>query len=102
MQLLDVLRRLVASGNSVVVIEHHLDVIRCSDWIVDLGPEGGPNGGQLVAEGTPERVSEIVESHTGRFLAERLRSGGPTSRAKKGKTTAKAPASRRRSSRPKA
>jgi excinuclease ABC subunit A len=71
-QLLGVLRRLVASGNTVVVIEHHLDVIRCADWIIDLGPEGGPDGGLLIAEGPPEAVAQIEASHTGRFLRAKL------------------------------
>jgi excinuclease ABC subunit A len=71
-QLLGVLRRLVATGNTVVVIEHHLDVIRCADWIIDLGPEGGPDGGRLIAEGPPEVVAHIEASHTGRFLRAKL------------------------------
>ena len=67
-QLLSVLHRLRDHGNSVVVIEHNLDVIKTADWIVDLGPEGGDGGGQIIATGTPEAVATIVESHTGRFL----------------------------------
>ncbi len=67
-QLLSVLHRLRDHGNSVVVIEHNLDVIKTADWIVDLGPEGGDGGGQIIATGTPEAVAEIPESHTGRFL----------------------------------
>ena len=66
--LLEVLHRLVDKGNSVVVIEHNLDVIKTADWIVDLGPEGGERGGQVVAEGTPEDVAAVADSHTGRFL----------------------------------
>jgi excinuclease ABC subunit A len=66
--LLEVLHRLVDKGNSVVVIEHNLDVIKTADWIVDLGPEGGDGGGQVVAEGTPEDVAAAEGSHTGRFL----------------------------------
>jgi excinuclease ABC subunit A len=66
--LLDVLHRLVDKGNSVVVIEHNLDVIKTADWIIDLGPEGGENGGRIVATGTPEEVAEVSGSHTGRFL----------------------------------
>ncbi len=66
--LLEVLHRLVDKGNSVVVIEHNLDVIKTADWIVDLGPEGGERGGQVVAEGTPEEVAAAADSHTGRFL----------------------------------
>ncbi len=71
-KLLDVLDRLVDAGNTVVVIEHNLDVIKCSDWVVDLGPEGGEEGGRLIAEGTPEDVARVKESYTGRFLAKML------------------------------
>ena len=67
-QLLSVLHQLRDHGNSVVVIEHNLDVIKTADWIVDLGPEGGDGGGQIIAAGTPEAVAQIPESHTGRFL----------------------------------
>ncbi|MGE0325694.1 MAG: excinuclease ABC subunit UvrA [Polyangiaceae bacterium] len=67
-KLLGVLQRLVDAGNSVVVIEHNLDVIKTADWIIDLGPEGGPGGGQILAEGTPEALSRIKASHTGQFL----------------------------------
>ncbi|HEX2066948.1 MAG TPA: excinuclease ABC subunit UvrA, partial [Candidatus Thermoplasmatota archaeon] len=66
--LLGVLQRLVDAGNSVVVIEHNLDVIKCADWVIDLGPEGGDAGGQVIAEGTPEEVAQVGASHTGRFL----------------------------------
>jgi excinuclease ABC subunit A len=66
--LLGVLQRLVDAGNSVVVIEHNLDVVKCADWVVDLGPEGGDAGGLVVAEGTPEEVAQVEASHTGRFL----------------------------------
>ncbi|MBB3047463.1 excinuclease ABC subunit A [Litorivivens lipolytica] len=69
-QLLNVLHRLRDHGNTVVVIEHNLDVIKTADWIVDLGPEGGSGGGEIIAEGTPEDVAECRESHTGRFLAD--------------------------------
>jgi excinuclease ABC subunit A len=72
--LLDVIQRLVAAGNSVVVIEHNLDVIKCADWVIDIGPEGGKAGGQLVAQGTPEEVARVKASHTGRFLKDILRS----------------------------
>jgi excinuclease ABC subunit A len=71
-KLLQVLGRLVDAGNSVVVIEHNLDVIKSADWIIDLGPEGGRAGGRLVAQGTPEEVAEISESYTGKFLREAL------------------------------
>jgi excinuclease ABC subunit A len=68
-KLLGVLGRLVDAGNSVIVIEHNLDVIKSADWIIDLGPEGGGGGGRVIAEGTPEQVAGDAESHTGRFLA---------------------------------
>ena len=68
-RLLGVLQRLVDVGNTVLVIEHNLDVIKSADWIVDLGPEGGDGGGMVVAEGPPEHVAKTAESHTGRFLA---------------------------------
>ena len=73
-KLLTVLERLVEQGNTVVVIEHNLDIIKTADWIVDLGPEGGNRGGTLVAAGTPEQVAKVAASHTGRFLAKMLRS----------------------------
>jgi excinuclease ABC subunit A len=75
--LLEVLHRLVDKGNSVVVIEHNLDVIKTADWIVDLGPEGGEQGGEVVAHGTPEEVAKVERSHTGRFLR-RVLGGAPT------------------------
>ena len=67
-KLLEVLQGLVDKGNTVIVIEHNLDVIKSADWIVDLGPEGGNGGGRVIAEGTPEEVAAVAESHTGRFL----------------------------------
>jgi len=70
--LLEVLHRLVDKGNSVVVIEHNLDVIKTADWIIDLGPEGGDDGGRVVAQGTPEEVEENPDSYTGRFLRRKL------------------------------
>jgi excinuclease ABC subunit A len=66
--LLGVLNRLKDQGNTVVVIEHNLDVVKTADWIIDLGPEGGSDGGQIVAEGTPEDVAKVKESFTGNFL----------------------------------
>ena len=71
-QLLDVLQRLVDAGNTVLVIEHNLDVIKTADRLIDLGPEGGSRGGTIVATGTPEQVAKVPESHTGRFLREIL------------------------------
>jgi excinuclease ABC subunit A len=67
--LLDVLHRLVDRGNTVLVIEHNLDVIKTADWVIDLGPGAGPAGGRVVAMGTPEEVAEVEESVTGRYLA---------------------------------
>jgi excinuclease ABC subunit A len=72
-KLLVVLNRLVDTGNTVVVIEHNLDVIKCSDWVIDMGPEGGFRGGLVVAEGTPEDVAKVKESYTGQFLGEILK-----------------------------
>jgi excinuclease ABC subunit A len=72
-KLLEVLNQLVEAGNTVIVIEHNLDVIKTADWIIDLGPEGGPDGGQLVARGTPEDVARTRGSHTGRHLKQTLR-----------------------------
>ncbi len=83
-KLLGVLSRLVDSGNTVVVIEHNLDVIKCSDWVIDMGPEGGFRGGMVVAEGTPEDVAKVKASYTGNFLAEML----ATNRAPAKKKTA--------------
>src|SRR4029078_11084031 len=67
-KLLEVLQRLGDAGNTVLVIEHNLDVIKQADWVLDLGPEGGDAGGQVVAQGTPEEVAETPGSHTGEFL----------------------------------
>jgi excinuclease ABC subunit A len=71
-KLLGVLKRLVESGNTVIVIEHNLDVIKSSDWVIDMGPEGGFRGGTVVAEGTPEEVAQVKASYTGQYLAEIL------------------------------
>jgi len=76
-RLLDVLGRLVDAGNTVVVIEHNLDVIKTADRLIDLGPEGGEGGGELVATGTPEDVAAVESSHTGRFLAELVEPAKP-------------------------
>ncbi|HLJ32604.1 MAG TPA: excinuclease ABC subunit UvrA, partial [Ktedonobacteraceae bacterium] len=67
-RLLQVLQRLVDAGNTIVVIEHNLDVIKSADWLIDLGPEGGDAGGQVIAQGTPEDVAENEQSFTGHFL----------------------------------
>jgi excinuclease ABC subunit A len=71
-KLLGVLQRLVDAGNTVIVIEHNLDVVACADWVIDLGPEGGEGGGRIVAEGTPERVAKVKGSYTGEFLKKML------------------------------
>ena len=68
-RLLSVLSRLVDQGNSALLIEHNLDVIKTADWIIDMGPEGGDAGGLVVASGAPEEVAQVSGSHTGRFLA---------------------------------
>jgi len=79
-KLLDVLHRLTDAGNTVVIIEHNLDVIRTADWIIDLGPEGGEEGGYVVAEGNPEAVAAVAESYTGQFLQQALQSYQEVSR----------------------
>ncbi|CAN2194719.1 UvrA Excinuclease ATPase subunit [Candidatus Nanopelagicaceae bacterium] len=89
-KLLGVLKRLVETGNTVVVIEHNLDVIKSSDWVIDMGPEGGFRGGTVVAEGTPEQVSKVKSSYTGQFLAEILANNRATTTSVK-KTPAKKP-----------
>jgi excinuclease ABC subunit A len=90
-QLLKVLHRLRDHGNTIVVIEHNLDVIKTADWVIDLGPEGGNKGGRIIATGTPEEIAAHPDSYTGRFLAPLLgsaptraksRSGGPAPRRK--------------------
>ena len=78
-QLLNVLQQLRDRGNTIVVIEHNLDVIKTADWIVDLGPEGGSGGGQIIAEGTPENICKVKQSHTGRFLKPILQKSGTNS-----------------------
>jgi excinuclease ABC subunit A len=72
-QLLAVLHRLRDNGNTIVVIEHNLDVIKTADWVIDLGPEGGEGGGEIIASGTPEQVAKIKRSYTGQFLKKYLR-----------------------------
>ena len=78
-KLLGVLHALVDNGNSVVVIEHHLDVIKNGDYLIDMGPEGGEGGGRVIAAGTPEQVAKARSSYTGQFLAEHLKSSGVSS-----------------------
>lgn len=73
-KLLTVLHKLVDAGNTLIVVEHNLDVIKTADWVIDLGPEGGEAGGEIVAEGRPEQVAKVAQSHTGRFLAKLLQS----------------------------
>ncbi|MBN8206425.1 excinuclease ABC subunit UvrA [Microbacterium esteraromaticum] len=82
-KLLEVLGGLVDKGNTVIVIEHNLDVIKSADWVIDLGPEGGSGGGQIIATGTPEQVARVDESHTGQFLAEILTPGASGSGVRK-------------------
>ena len=95
-RLLNVLHRLVDHGNTVIVIEHNLDVLKTADWLIDLGPEGGDRGGEVVALGTPEQVAREPESHTGRYLRpvlERsLRSGGERRQAPPKRRRVKVPA----------
>ena len=77
-RLIRVLHRLVGAGNTVLVIEHHLDIVAEADWLIDLGPEGGDGGGHVIAQGTPETVARIrAGSHTARALAHFLRKHGP-------------------------
>jgi excinuclease ABC subunit A len=76
-KLLEVLHELVDNGNTVVVIEHNLEVVKTADWIVDLGPEGGDNGGEIVASGTPEEVARVARSYTGQYLKTLLKGRAP-------------------------
>src|SRR5699024_6173255 len=82
-RLLQVLQGLVDKGNSVLVIEHNLDVVKSADWIIDMGPEGGDGGGRVIASGTPEEVAADADSHTGRFLAPVLEKAGTSPPAKR-------------------
>jgi excinuclease ABC subunit A len=68
--LVDVCQKLVDKGNTVIVIEHNLDLVKAADWIIDLGPDSGQNGGEIIAEGTPEEVADNENSYTGKFLKE--------------------------------
>ena len=89
-KLLEVLHELVDNGNTVVVIEHNLEVIKTADWIIDLGPEGGDGGGEIVAAGTPEDVAKVARSYTGQYLKAILKSSGSgTSDAKRPSKTAR-------------
>ena len=73
--LLNVLNRLADRGNTVVVIEHNLDVIKTADWVIDMGPEGGDDGGRIIAKGTPEEVAAVKSSYTGQYLKQVLKLG---------------------------
>ena len=75
-KLIEVLQRLVEAGNSVLIIEHNLDIIKVADWLIDLGPEGGDRGGELIAEGTPEQVMKVKESYTGKYLKTHMKQNG--------------------------
>ena len=83
-KLLDVLHRLTDLGNTVIIIEHNLDVIRNADWIVDLGPEGGEEGGRIVAQGTPEQVARVKKSYTGQALTAYFNGSSKNGSAKNG------------------
>jgi len=83
-KLLDVLHRLTDLGNTVIIIEHNLDVIRNADWILDLGPEGGEEGGRIVAQGTPEQVARVKKSYTGQALTAYFNGSGKNGPAKNG------------------
>jgi excinuclease ABC subunit A len=89
-RLLDVLGRLVDAGNTVVVIEHNLDVVKTADWLVDLGPEGGEGGGEIVATGTPEEVAAVAGSYTGSFLRDLVEPAKPKRRGGKRQLSAAA------------
>src|SRR5205814_1119659 len=89
--LLQLFQRLIDAGHSLVVIEHNLEVIKCADWIVDLGPEAGDEGGEVVAVGTPERIAKVERSHTGRFLRDVIPSAVEGSRRESFKVTPRAP-----------
>jgi excinuclease ABC subunit A len=95
-RLLTVLSRLVDQGNTVLVIEHNLDVIKTADWLIDLGPEGGNGGGTIVGTGTPEAIAQIGDSHTGRYLAPLLGMPEPKASAPKKPTPAKKTAAKKK------
>ena len=85
--LIEVLQALVDTGNTVLIIEHNLDIVKVADWIIDMGPEGGDRGGQVIAQGTPEQIAEVAESYTGQylkaFLAEQAKKSAKPIKAKK-------------------
>src|SRR6202035_2060522 len=83
-KLLAAFRKLIESGASLLVIEHNLDVIKSADWLIDLGPEGGDQGGKIIATGTPEQVARNTQSHTGRYLARVLNGNGQAKRTHNG------------------
>ena len=82
-KLLAAFRKLLESGASLLVIEHNLDVIKSADWVIDLGPEGGEEGGKIIATGTPEQVARNTQSHTGRFLSRVLGNGNGNGNGKR-------------------
>jgi excinuclease ABC subunit A len=90
-KLLSAFRKLLESGASLLVIEHNLDVIKSADWLVDLGPEGGDQGGKVIATGTPEQVARNQHSHTGRFLSRVLNGGGQAKRSANGASKSSVP-----------
>jgi excinuclease ABC subunit A len=83
--LLNVLNRLADLGNTVLVIEHNLDIVKCADWIIDLGPEGGAAGGQIIAQGPPERIVQVEGSHTGEYLRDKLEVSREAAQARRGR-----------------
>ena len=87
-KLLEVIHELADAGNTVVVIEHNLEVIKTADWVIDLGPEGGDGGGRIIAEGTPEDIAKVKESYTGQFLRDLLKRRGPATASGNGKKQA--------------
>jgi excinuclease ABC subunit A len=96
-RLIEVLQRLVDKGNTAIVIEHNLDVIKCADWLIDLGPEGGDAGGQLVAEGPPQEVAQNKASHTGHFLKRYFQQSRSPKRKRRAEPTTPSKPKKRRS-----
>ncbi|MCG3182970.1 MAG: UvrABC system protein A [Planctomycetes bacterium] len=101
-RLIEVLQRLVGKGNTAVVIEHNLDVIKCADWLIDLGPEGGDEGGTIVAEGPPAQVAQVEGSYTGHFLKRYFAENKSRKRQRAAAAPAKAPKTTKRAKQPKA